>query len=44
MLLRSLVLLLACMNLGVAAWWAAHREPAPRAALMRICPIHPFRG
>jgi len=30
MLLRSLVLLLACMNLGVAAWWAAHREPAPR--------------
>jgi hypothetical protein len=31
MLLRSLVLLLACMNVGVAAWWAAHREPAPRA-------------
>jgi hypothetical protein len=31
MLLRSLVLLLACMNLGAAAWWAAHREPAPRA-------------
>ena len=30
MLLRSLVLLLACMNLGAAAWWAAHREPAPR--------------
>ena len=27
MLLRSLILLLACMNLGVAAWWAVHREP-----------------
>jgi hypothetical protein len=32
MLLRSLILLLACMNLGVAAWWAAHREP-PRVLL-----------
>ena len=31
MLLRSLLLLLLCMNLGVAAWWAAHREPAPLA-------------
>jgi hypothetical protein len=30
MLLRALVLLLACMNVGVAAWWAAHREPPPR--------------
>lgn len=29
MLLRSLVLLLACMNLGVAAWWVAHRDAAP---------------
>ena len=27
MLLRSLILLLLCMNLGVAIWWAAHREP-----------------
>ena len=30
MLLRALVLLLACMNLGVAAWWGAHREAAVR--------------
>lgn len=30
MLLRALVVLLACMNLGVAVWWAAHREPAVR--------------
>ena len=30
MLLRSLLLLLACMNLGVATWWAAHRDPVPR--------------
>lgn len=30
MLLRSLLVLLACMNLGVATWWAAHREPVPR--------------
>jgi hypothetical protein len=30
MLLRSLILLLACMNIGVAAWWAAHREPPLR--------------
>jgi hypothetical protein len=30
MLLRALVLLLACMNVGVAAWWAAHREPPAR--------------
>ena len=30
MLLRALVLLLACMNLGVALWWAAHREPPAR--------------
>jgi hypothetical protein len=30
MLLRSLILLLACMNLGVATWWAAHREPLAR--------------
>jgi hypothetical protein len=30
MLLRSLILLLACMNLGVATWWAAHREPLPK--------------
>lgn len=32
MLLRALILLLVCMNLGVAIWWAAHREP-PRPAL-----------
>ena len=30
MLLRSLILLLACMNIGVAAWWAAHREAPVR--------------
>jgi hypothetical protein len=27
MLLRALIVLLLCMNLGVAIWWAAHREP-----------------
>lgn len=32
MILRALVLLLLCMNLGVAAWWATHREP-PAAAI-----------
>lgn len=26
---RALLLLLVCMNLGVAAWWASHRDPAP---------------
>ena len=26
MLLRALIVLLLCMNLGVAVWWAAHRE------------------
>lgn len=31
MLLRALLLLLLCMNLGVALWWASHREPAPPA-------------
>jgi len=28
MLLRALIVLLLCMNLGVAIWWAAHHEPA----------------
>jgi len=33
MLLRALLLLLVCMNLGVAAWWLGHREPTlPRIA------------
>lgn len=27
MLVRALVLLLACMNLGVAAWWVLHKDP-----------------
>jgi hypothetical protein len=27
MLLRALIVLLLCMNIGVAIWWAAHREP-----------------
>lgn len=27
MLVRALVVLLACMNFGVAAWWAVHRNP-----------------
>lgn len=27
MLLRALLLLLLCMNLGVAAWWLGHRDP-----------------
>jgi len=30
-MLRALLLLLLCMNLGVAAWWATHRDP-PRPA------------
>lgn len=29
MLQRTLLVLLLCMNLGVAAWWAGHRDPAP---------------
>lgn len=29
MLLRALILLLLCMNVGVAAWWATHRDPVP---------------
>jgi hypothetical protein len=31
-LLRASILLLLCMNIGVALWWAAHREP-PRLVL-----------
>jgi hypothetical protein len=31
MLLRAILLLLLCMNLGVAAWWASQREAPPRA-------------
>jgi hypothetical protein len=31
MLLRSLVLLLVCMNLGVTAWWLLHAEAQARA-------------
>ncbi len=27
MLLRALIVLLLCMNLGVAVWWVVHREP-----------------
>lgn len=27
MLLRALIVLLLCMNAGVALWWASHREP-----------------
>jgi hypothetical protein len=27
MLLRALILLLLCMNVGVSIWWATHREP-----------------
>ena len=30
MLLRALILLLACMNLGVAAWWLLHHEAQAR--------------
>jgi hypothetical protein len=30
MLQRALILLLVCMNLGVAAWWALHREAQAR--------------
>ena len=31
MLQRALLLLLLCMNLGVAAWWAGHSDPVPPA-------------
>ena len=31
MLLRALIVLLLCMNVGVAAWWASHRESEPAA-------------
>lgn len=34
MILRGLVVLLVCLNLGVAAWWLLHREPAPLAPPM----------
>jgi len=37
MLLRALLLLLLCMNLGVAAWWASHREPV----LPAVAPTEP---
>ena len=30
-LLRAILLLRACMNVGVAAWWTLHREPPPKA-------------
>jgi hypothetical protein len=30
MFLRSLILLLVCMNLGVAAWWAMHHDAQAR--------------
>lgn len=29
MILRGLVVLLICLNLGVAAWWALHEPPRP---------------
>ena len=29
MVVRALIVLLACMNLGVALWWALHRDPPP---------------
>lgn len=29
MILRGLVVLLVCLNLGVAAWWIVQRDPAP---------------
>ena len=31
LLLRALIVLLLCMNVGVAAWWASHRESVPAA-------------
>ena len=31
LLLRALIVLLLCMNVGVAAWWASHRESEPAA-------------
>lgn len=30
MLVRALIVLLACMNIGVGVWWAVHREPLVR--------------
>jgi hypothetical protein len=37
MTLRAVLLLLACMNIGVGLWWALHRDPAyqPLPALER---------
>ena len=32
MILRALVLLLLCMNVGVAVWWASHRDIVPARA------------
>lgn len=32
MILRSLVVMLVCLNLGVAAWWLLQRETAPVSA------------
>ena len=31
MILRGLAVLLICLNLGVAAWWALHEPPQPLA-------------
>jgi hypothetical protein len=29
-MVRALIVLMACMNLGVAIWWASHREPVTK--------------
>lgn len=43
MLLRTLLLLLVCMNLGVAAWWLGHRDVAPTPPAATEPGIPPLR-
>ena len=43
MVLRALLLLLLCMNLGVAAWWLGHREPVEAAMPATDRGIPPLR-
>jgi hypothetical protein len=42
-MLRALLLLLLCMNLGVAAWWLGHREPEAAAAPATDPGVPPLR-
>ena len=52
MILRGLVVFLACLNLGVGLWWLMHREPvvAPPPAIesgtgtLKLCPASVARN